>query len=85
MAGGDTLLEFPCDFPLKIMGATRDDFAQAISRPPTSPIFLVKPPLRPRPPCAPRGPRRPVWLPVVARALAGLRGCARPDSRSPRE
>jgi uncharacterized protein len=30
MADGDTLLEFPCDFPLKIMGATRDDFAQVI-------------------------------------------------------
>lgn len=30
MADGDTLLEFPCDFPLKIMGATRDDFAQTI-------------------------------------------------------
>ncbi|RLJ68278.1 YbeD family protein [Sulfurisoma sediminicola] len=30
MADSDTLLEFPCDFPLKIMGATRDDFAQAI-------------------------------------------------------
>ena len=26
----DTLLEFPCDFPLKIMGASRDDFAQAM-------------------------------------------------------
>ena len=26
----ETLLEFPCDFPLKIMGATRDGFAQAI-------------------------------------------------------
>jgi putative lipoic acid-binding regulatory protein len=26
----DTLLEFPCDFPLKIMGATREGFAQAI-------------------------------------------------------
>ena len=26
----DTLLEFPCDFPLKIMGATRDGFAQAV-------------------------------------------------------
>ncbi|HEY6898879.1 MAG TPA: DUF493 family protein [Rhodocyclaceae bacterium] len=26
----ETLLEFPCDFPIKIMGATRDDFAQAI-------------------------------------------------------
>lgn len=25
-----TLLEFPCDFPLKVMGATRDGFAQAI-------------------------------------------------------
>lgn len=25
-----TLLEFPCDFPLKIMGATTDGFAQAI-------------------------------------------------------
>ena len=30
MADSDTLLEFPCDFPLKIMGATRDDFAQVI-------------------------------------------------------
>ncbi|MGA7181658.1 MAG: DUF493 domain-containing protein [Thiobacillaceae bacterium] len=26
----DSLLEFPCDFPLKIMGAARDDFAQAL-------------------------------------------------------
>jgi len=26
----DTLLEFPCDFPLKIMGATREGFAQAV-------------------------------------------------------
>lgn len=26
----ETLLEFPCDFPIKVMGATRDDFAQAI-------------------------------------------------------
>jgi hypothetical protein len=25
-----TLLEFPCDFPIKVMGATRDGFAQAI-------------------------------------------------------
>jgi putative lipoic acid-binding regulatory protein len=25
-----TLLEFPCDFPLKVMGATRDGFAQTI-------------------------------------------------------
>lgn len=30
MAEHDTLLEFPCDFPLKIMGATREGFAQAI-------------------------------------------------------
>ena len=30
MAEQDTLLEFPCDFPLKIMGATREGFAQAI-------------------------------------------------------
>jgi putative lipoic acid-binding regulatory protein len=30
MAEPDTLLEFPCDFPLKIMGATREGFAQAI-------------------------------------------------------
>lgn len=26
----ETLLEFPCDFPVKIMGATRDDFAQVM-------------------------------------------------------
>ena len=26
----DTLLEFPCDFPIKIMGAAREGFAQAI-------------------------------------------------------
>jgi putative lipoic acid-binding regulatory protein len=26
----DTLLEFPCDFPLKIMGANQPGFAQAI-------------------------------------------------------
>jgi putative lipoic acid-binding regulatory protein len=26
----ETLLEFPCDFPLKIMGEARDDFAAAI-------------------------------------------------------
>ena len=26
----DSLFEFPCDFPLKIMGAARDDFAQAM-------------------------------------------------------
>lgn len=26
----ETLLEFPCDFPLKIMGAAKDDFATAV-------------------------------------------------------
>lgn len=26
----DTLLEFPCDFPLKIMGKAHDEFAQAV-------------------------------------------------------
>jgi putative lipoic acid-binding regulatory protein len=26
----ETLLEFPCEFPLKVMGATREGFAQAI-------------------------------------------------------
>jgi putative lipoic acid-binding regulatory protein len=26
-----TLLEFPCDFPLKIMGARSNDFAQTIA------------------------------------------------------
>jgi hypothetical protein len=26
----ETLLEFPCDFPLKIMGKTQDGFAQTI-------------------------------------------------------
>jgi len=26
----DTLLEFPCDFPVKIMGKTQDGFAEAI-------------------------------------------------------
>lgn len=30
MAEQETLLEFPCDFPLKVMGATRDGFAQAV-------------------------------------------------------
>jgi len=30
VADAETLLEFPCDFPLKVMGATRDGFAQAI-------------------------------------------------------
>ena len=26
----DSLLEFPCDFPIKVMGAARPDFAQAV-------------------------------------------------------
>ena len=26
----DSVLEFPCDFPIKIMGVAHDDFAQAI-------------------------------------------------------
>ena len=26
----ETLLEFPCDFPIKIMGANQEGFAQAI-------------------------------------------------------
>lgn len=26
----DSLLEFPCDFPIKIMGARSDDFAQTM-------------------------------------------------------
>lgn len=26
----DTLLEFPCDFPLKIMGKAHDDLAQSV-------------------------------------------------------
>ena len=26
----DSLLEFPCDFPLKIMGERRDDFTQTV-------------------------------------------------------
>lgn len=26
----DTLLEFPCDFPIKIMGSRTDDFAQSM-------------------------------------------------------
>ena len=28
---GATLLEFPCNFPLKIMGANLEEFAQAIA------------------------------------------------------
>lgn len=30
MSDQETLLEFPCDFPLKIMGRTEDDFANAM-------------------------------------------------------
>ena len=30
MSQSETLLEFPCDFPLKNMGARRDDYAQAV-------------------------------------------------------
>lgn len=26
----DTLLEFPCDFPVKVMGSRTDDFAQVM-------------------------------------------------------
>lgn len=27
---GETLLEFPCDFPIKIMGSRTDDFTQTM-------------------------------------------------------
>ncbi|PKO63565.1 MAG: hypothetical protein CVU22_27310 [Betaproteobacteria bacterium HGW-Betaproteobacteria-16] len=30
MAEQETLVEFPCDFPIKVMGETRDEFAQTI-------------------------------------------------------
>jgi putative lipoic acid-binding regulatory protein len=30
MTEQETLLEFPCDFPLKIMGETREGFAEAV-------------------------------------------------------
>jgi len=30
MAEQETLIEFPCDFPIKIMGETRDEFTQTI-------------------------------------------------------
>lgn len=30
MSEEDTLLEFPCNFPIKIMGSRTDDFAQAM-------------------------------------------------------
>ena len=29
-SGKDSLIEFPCDFPIKVMGARCDEFAQAI-------------------------------------------------------
>ena len=31
MSEKTSLLEFPCDFPLKIMGKTSDDFAQTVA------------------------------------------------------
>jgi putative lipoic acid-binding regulatory protein len=30
MAEQETLVEFPCDFPIKVMGETHDEFAQTI-------------------------------------------------------
>jgi putative lipoic acid-binding regulatory protein len=30
MANQETLLEFPCEFPVKVMGETRDGFAEII-------------------------------------------------------
>ena len=30
-AGQPTLLEFPCDFPIKVVGRREDGFAQAVS------------------------------------------------------
>lgn len=30
MSEEDTLLEFPCDFPIKILGSRTDDFAQTM-------------------------------------------------------
>lgn len=30
MSMTESLLEFPCDFPIKVMGEARDDFAQAV-------------------------------------------------------
>jgi uncharacterized protein len=30
MSEEDTLLEFPCDFPIKIMGSRSDEFAQTV-------------------------------------------------------
>lgn len=28
----ETLIEFPCDFPIKVMGETRDDFTSEITK-----------------------------------------------------
>lgn len=30
MSEAESLLEFPCDFPIKIMGTRSDDFAQSV-------------------------------------------------------
>lgn len=30
MAEQETLIEFPCDFPIKVMGKTRSDFTETI-------------------------------------------------------
>ena len=30
MQESETLLEFPCDFPIKVMGSRTDDFAQTV-------------------------------------------------------
>lgn len=30
MADKETLIEFPCDFPIKVMGEAREDFAEII-------------------------------------------------------
>jgi len=30
MGDQDTLIDFPCDFPIKVMGEMRDDFAETI-------------------------------------------------------
>ncbi len=30
MAEQETLIEFPCDFPIKVMGETRDEFTETI-------------------------------------------------------
>lgn len=31
MAEQETLLEFPCDFPIKVMGEAREGFAEAVA------------------------------------------------------